>query len=76
MTKDTVELEAADYHAIVTVTAEKCIKIILRAIKPIAKEQRWLIIGRIVMLLFQSHFRFSIDIASESMDQNMAKAKK
>lgn len=67
------EMEPADYHALMCKISDKCWNLIMEETKSATPLGRWLMISRIVAVLFQCQFQLSYGAAMKAMAEHEAK---
>jgi|WetSurMetagenome_2_1015567.scaffolds.fasta_scaffold181757_2 hypothetical protein len=60
------KLTAQDYTAIVHRVGEQSHKFILDETKDLEPKMRWLVVGRIISGIFQSHYKLSFEAARQA----------
>lgn len=63
------EISAQDYSTIVQRVAEETHLFIMDKTAHLDSKRRWLIVGRILSLIFRSHFGIAYEVASKKLDE-------
>jgi hypothetical protein len=61
--------EAPDYHKLVLKIANRCLRSIGKQTEGLDPKARWLVIGRVALVIFQKHFGMSYGVAEKAQGE-------